>query len=82
MQTPRPGQTWFEYFQASHAGKGGVNVSWALAAWALASDIYILVLPIVGVSRLQVSAKRRFGVIMAFMTGLGFACRSILCYSS
>ena len=82
LQTPRPGQTWFEMFQASNADKGGANVTWALAAWALASDVYILVLPIAGVSRLQVSAKRRFGVIMAFMTGLGFDYRSVLCYTS
>ena len=81
VQTPRPDQTWFEYFQASHAGKGGVNISWALAAWALATDIYILVLPIAGVSRLQVSAKRKFAVIMAFMTGLGFAHQLFLCYT-
>lgn len=80
VQTPRPGQTWFEYFQASHARKGGVNVSWALAAWALASDVYILVLPIAGVSRLQVLAKRKFAVIMAFMTGLGYVYRSVPCY--
>lgn len=76
-QTPRPGQTWYQYFQASHADKGGVNLSWALAAWALASDVYLLILPIAGVARLQVSAKRKFAVIMAFMTGLGFDYHSV-----
>ena len=81
-QTPRPSQTWFKYFQSSLADKNDVNVSWALAAWALATDVYILVLPIAGVARLQVSAKRKFAVIMAFMTGLGFVHRSVLCYTS
>ena len=77
-QTPRPNQTWYQYFRPSHAIRGGVNVSWALAAWALVSDVYLLVLPIAGVARLQASAKRKFVVIMAFMTGLGFAYQSVL----
>ena len=75
--TPRPGQTWYQYFQASQEIEGGINVSLALAAWAIASDIYLLVLPIAGVARLQVSAKRKFAIIMAFLTGLGFAHESV-----
>ena len=75
--TPRPDQTWYQYFQASQEIEGGINVSMALAAWAIASDIYLLVLPIAGVARLQVSAKRKFAIMMAFLTGLGYVHESV-----
>ncbi len=79
--TPRHGQSWFEDFQAPRVGEDSYKISWPIAAWTLASDVYILVLPIAGISRLQISAKRRFAVIMVFMTGLGFVYRSVLCHT-
>ena len=82
VHTPRPGQTWLEYFQVSRADKISANTSWPLPAWTLASDVYVLAVPIAGVSRLQISARRRFGVTMVFMTGLGFVYQSVLRYTS
>lgn len=49
-----------------------LRLSIPLAAWAIISDVFILLLPIPGVLRLQLSPKKRFGLLMVFMTGFGY----------
>ena len=68
--TPRAGQSWIASSASSRAAIG-IRISIPLAAWALASDVFILLLPISGVLRLQLSPKKRFGLLMVFMTGIG-----------
>jgi len=68
--TPRAGQTWLESSQTSR-NSTGKTLSVPLAAWALVSDVFILLLPISGVLRLQLSPKKRFALLMVFMTGIG-----------
>ena len=67
--TPRRGETW-----TSHQTTR--NEHWALAmsvpqsAVGLAIDLYILVLPVIAVSQLQLPTRRKIGVILLFMTGI------------
>lgn len=71
--TPRPGQTWLEKAQESEerGTSGGVRIAMPLAVWGLVTDIYILLLPISGVARLQLSHKKRIALLTVFMTGIG-----------
>ena len=68
--TPRAGQSWIASTASSRAAIG-VKVSIFLAVWSLVSDLFILLLPISGVLRLQLSPKKRFGLLVVFMTGIG-----------
>lgn len=67
--TPSRGETLF-----SHLTTGSQNSSLALtipsSAVGLAIDLYILVLPVVAVSQLQLPTRRKIGVILVFMTGI------------
>lgn len=67
--TPRPGQSWLEPSLISNDTKMPLSVP--LAAWALVSDVYILVLPISGVLRLQLSPKKKLALSAVFMAGFG-----------
>ncbi|KAG6990990.1 hypothetical protein G7Y79_00059g091750 [Physcia stellaris] len=67
---PRPGRTWFQAYTEPNDGIGK-KLSLPLAAWALVSDIYIIILPICGVLQLQLSRQKKFGLSMCFMAGIG-----------
>ena len=71
--TPRPGQTWFEKAQEiqERGSSGGVRITMPLGTWGLVTDIYILLLPICGVARLQLSRKKSIALLTVFMTGIG-----------
>lgn len=68
--TPAPGQTWAESLQAPRYAKE-FDVSVPVTAFGLALDICIFVLPMTGVSGLQLSNQRKLGVMAIFLTGLG-----------
>ncbi|KAJ4391001.1 hypothetical protein N0V93_004600 [Gnomoniopsis smithogilvyi] len=57
-------------FQTAFENAVGTHLSWAQAAFNLATDVYIFCLPIYGIVRLQMSTKRRFGIITIFATAL------------
>ena len=68
---PPPGHSWLENWETSRDSIGK-RLSIPLAILALVSDIYIIILPISGVLRLQLSRKRKFGLSMLFMAGTGY----------
>ena len=68
---PPPGRTWFENATKTQNG-ASQRLSVPLGACAVVSDVYILLLPISGVLQLQLSSKKRFALIMVFMTGVGY----------
>lgn len=68
VTTPAPKQSWQEASQRP-AQKAVLRPTVGLACVGLVLDIFILVLPITGVSRLQLSRKRKIGVISVFLTG-------------
>ncbi|KAL8979144.1 MAG: hypothetical protein Q9205_005450 [Flavoplaca limonia] len=79
--TPRPGQTWLEKAKLLGYNSGALKSALALAVFALVTDVYIFILPILGVLRLQLSRKKQFAVLTVFMTGLGACiCSSLSIY--
>lgn len=67
---PPLGHAWLETSLASH-NSIGLRLLVPLAAWAVVSDVFILLIPISGVLRLQLSQKKKFGLVLVFMTGIG-----------
>lgn len=67
--TPRRGETWFSHLLTR-------NEHWVSAmsvpqsAVGLVIDLYILLLPLIAINQLQLATRRRFGVILIFMTGI------------
>jgi len=49
--------------------QGAINGSKTVGAINLSSDIYILCVPIMAASKLQMSRKRRIGLFLVFLTG-------------
>ena len=72
LSTPRPGVTFAEQFTsfASRQTSPVLNITIAVGYFNVLSDLYVLVLPISGVMGLNLQPKRKFGVILIFMTGL------------
>ena len=67
---PPPGRSWLDNCETSRDSIGK-RLSIPLAILALVSDVYIIILPISGVLRLQLSRKRKVGLSMLFMAGIG-----------
>ena len=67
--TPPPGMTWMEYIPSPRAKKITI-LSIPSAAVGLGIDLYILILPIGGVMRLQLPTRRKLGVCLIFITGI------------
>jgi hypothetical protein len=66
--TPRDGETFAEH-TSSVLATYEVKMSAPLAGIGTVLDFYILLLPIFGVWRLQVSPKRKVGIAAVFATG-------------
>lgn len=64
--TPRRGATWV----SASREKFIIHFSVPQSAVGLVIDLYILILPIVAVSKLQMGTRRKVGVILIFTTGL------------
>lgn len=62
--TPRPG----ELFMPRDTEKT-TDIIWPMSIVGLIIDIFILILPIVAVARLQASPKKKFAAILVFLTG-------------
>lgn len=66
---PHPGQTLQQSVQSPRqAHELAVALPRACVNFVL--DVYILILPIAGISRLQLPIKKKLGVIAIFLTGL------------
>ena len=68
LTAPAPNQSWQEASQRPGHDAVLRATVW-IACVGLVLDIAILLLPIAGVSRLQLSRQRKIGVIAVFMTG-------------
>ena len=66
---PHPGQTLRQAFQSPRQAHN-VAKSLPTACINLILDVYILLLPIAGVSKLQLPIRKKIGVIAVFLTGL------------
>ena len=68
---PAPGQTILEAVQSSRQIKA-LSTSLPVACMSFVLDVYILLLPIAGVSKLQLPLRRKLGVMAVFFTGLTY----------
>lgn len=68
LATPPSGKTWLEYYLSPRASKTDI-LSIPNVAVGLGIDLYILILPIGGVIKLQMSTRRKIGVCLIFLTG-------------
>ncbi|MCJ1475064.1 hypothetical protein MMC13_003724 [Lambiella insularis] len=75
FSTPRPGQTWAA---AAVNEQGSLALSIPQAVGGLVIDLYILLLPIIAVSHLQLPPRKKIGVILIFMSGLFAVVASVL----
>lgn len=66
--TPRRGETWLSHL--AHENSVSRDTAVPQSVVGLAIDIYILILPIIAVSRLQLPTRQKLGVMLIFMTGL------------
>ena len=66
---PAPGQTLQQSVQSQRQAKA-LTMPVPIASMNLVLDVYILVLPIAGVSKLQLATRRKIAVIGVFSTGL------------
>lgn len=66
---PRPGQKWLDHISSEELSKSEV-LSIPLAAVGLGIDIALLVIPITAVMGLQLSIKRKLGVMFIFTFGI------------
>lgn len=69
FSTPRHGETWLSH-QVTHNENLALAMSVPQSVVGLAIDLYILILPIIAVSQLQLAPRKKVGVMLIFMTGL------------
>ncbi|MCJ1465350.1 hypothetical protein MMC07_003968 [Pseudocyphellaria aurata] len=75
--TPRKGQTYFQAYTRTQCVNNVDNLAIATSALNLFGDVYILIIPIPAVLKLQLSKKKRIAVLGVFMTGF-LACAASL----
>lgn len=80
FSTPRPGETWNEQVISDRTTIQGPYVAMALSCVGLIIDVYLLVLPSIAVSTLQLHFWRKLGLMLMFGTGSMFV-PSLLCES-
>ena len=67
--TPRKGETWARH-EGSQFAHMNIRIAIPQSCVNLGLDLYILILPIVAVVKLQMAPRRKIGIILIFMTGL------------
>ena len=67
--TPRSTESWAQHSGSPHA-QLNAQLGVPQSCVNLAIDIYILILPVVAVSKLQMALRHKFGIILMFMTGI------------
>ena len=67
--TRRKGESWGQH-ASSHLAQQNIKMSIPQSCVNLVLDLYILILPIVAVVKLQMAPRRKIGIILIFMTGL------------
>ncbi|KAJ4386899.1 hypothetical protein N0V93_009798 [Gnomoniopsis smithogilvyi] len=68
---PDAGQTWQQGFMNERYTKS-LNMTIPIAAGSLFLDVYIFIIPLIAVMQLQLSHKKKMGVVAVFATG--FVC--------
>ena len=72
LETPHPGESWLQMDEDPRELKSLKTLSIPITAISFAIDVYIFVLPMVGVAKLKLSRRRRLEVVPVFLTGFTF----------
>ena len=69
IQVPRPNESWLEHnlYQQGNGAQPFIAVASSVAGCA--TDLYLLVLPLVATWRTQLTMPRKIGITIVFMTG-------------
>ena len=67
--TPKRNENWLEHYTGPAPYNAEV-LSLPLSVFGAVIDLYIILLPSLGVSHLQLSFRRKIGVMLMFMTGI------------
>ncbi|KAG9237431.1 hypothetical protein BJ875DRAFT_453923 [Amylocarpus encephaloides] len=76
--TPHRGQSWLEMYQDPRYLVALNYLSIPIAATSFAVDCFTFVIPLAAVSQLKLSPRRKFGVVLVFLTGLAAVISSFL----
>ncbi len=69
LASPTPGETWAEKAVLSQT-QYSTKANTAIAAGGLLVDIWLFIIPLVGIYKLQLHRTRKLGLIIMFSTGL------------
>ena len=72
LETPHPGESWLQMDVDPRELKSLEDLSIPITATSFGIDIYVFILPMLGIAKLKLSPRRRFGVTIVFLTG--FTC--------
>lgn len=78
LETPHPGESWLQMDEDPRELKSLHYLSIPITAASFGIDIYVFVLPMMGVAKLKLSPRRRFGVVVVFLTGFTACIASFL----
>lgn len=72
LMTPKPGTSFFEALLKAFIASTSptINATFAMSYFNILSDLYIIILPISAVIRLNICRPRKIGVVIVFMTAL------------
>lgn len=70
LETPHPGESWLEMNQDPRELYSLKHLSIPITASSFAIDSFTFILPMAAVSGLKLSFRRKFGVVLVFVTGL------------
>ncbi|MCJ1306973.1 hypothetical protein MMC25_000617 [Agyrium rufum] len=76
--TPHPHETWLELDTDPRYMIPLYHLSIPITTISLCVDVYIFVLPMLGVAKLKLSPRRRVGVVLVFLTGFTACIASFL----
>lgn len=72
LETPHPGESWLQMDEDPRELESLKYLSIPITATSLGVDLYIFVLPMIGVAKLKLSRRRRLEIVPVFLTGFTF----------
>lgn len=78
LSTPGIGQTWVTHAFSAQEAYTQYHISVPLAAVGFVFDVFLLILPLIAIARLQMPTKRKLAVSIIFLSGLLACIASLL----
>ena len=78
LMTPTSTEDWVTHLYSQNEHNAQYKVSIPVSCFGLVVDLYLLVLPLIAISRLQMPTQRKIGVAFIFMSGILACIASLL----